>query len=88
MTNETTDANTTISDYEACLKEAAEYIRTHREDNEIPVSIIVKALGKRPAYCDSTDEEVMHEALISHTNYTKNINDFISKATEMSYELQ
>lgn len=56
MTDVTT--NSPLSpNYEDALQEAAEFLRTHKNKDELPVAIVVKAIGKKPPYCEDTTTE-------------------------------
>ena len=52
--------------YLVALEEAANYMR---EGKDVPMAIIEKAIGKRPAFCDSPDLDSMQEAMHAHNRY-------------------
>lgn len=67
--------------YIDALKEAAEFMKTHENEKELPEDIITKAIGPRPPYCDSPDSDAMIETMNSFNQYRKNVQLFIKRAS-------
>ena len=67
--------------YLAALKEAADYIQ---KGKEVPELVVEKAIGKRPAFCDSPDLDSTQEAMHAHNGYRVEEATFLNAAFHLA----
>ena len=85
VTTQTTINTLNVSQhYNVALYEAAEYMKAHKDEKELPDEIVAKAIGHKPNYCDSPDADTMLEARKAFNEYRKKTQLFISQAKALA----
>ena len=67
--------------YLAALEEAASYFKNGKD---VPVTVVEKAIGKRPAFCDSPDRDALHEAMNALNQYRVEETAFLNAAFHLA----
>lgn len=88
MTNVTTDGTTLkgfpnfdiAERYMKALEEAAIFLHSHQEKENLPEEILSQALGSKPPYCDCTNINSMLDTREAFNKYQQDKQLFIERA--------